>query len=188
MKRSVLFGVVIVVLAAAGLAIALTRSTSPARTATTSQVKVSLIPTARRAAVPDFSLATATGGDFALRAERGHPVIVTFLAAGCDSCAKEVGALKQAYATLYGDAARMLLVDVGGFNNAQVLDYHRNQFGGGPHLYAADLGGILALGNGTWFVVGVISIAGAVAYLVARRREVSQETSAPEERVEEEIL
>jgi peroxiredoxin len=133
------------VVAAAVVGVARARSTPTAGAINRSVPAVPLIPSAERVRAPDFSLQTATSGTFELAAQRSHPVVITFLASGCESCAAEVSALKRAYSAVGPDGAKVLLVDVGGLNNAQVLDYYRGRLGGGPHLYAADMGGHVAL-------------------------------------------
>ncbi len=44
---------------------------------------------------PDFTLQVSSGGDFALAAQRGRPVIVHFFATWCDPCRDELPALQR---------------------------------------------------------------------------------------------
>ena len=61
---------------------------------------------------PGFAAATVDGPRFALAAQRGHPVVLFFMAAWCTSCLLESNALGQIQRT-YGSGVRVVLVDIG---------------------------------------------------------------------------
>ncbi len=60
-----------------------------------------------------FTVPTVNGPQFSLAAQRGHPVVLYFMAAWCTSCQAESNALGQ-IEQKYGTNVRIALVDIGG--------------------------------------------------------------------------
>ena len=88
---------------------------------------------------PDFAVPTASGGRFHLAAQRGHAVVVSFLAPGCTDCAQEVAALSRAWEGFKGRGVDVLVVDLGGGPLDQAAAYYRS-LGGADYRYATDPG------------------------------------------------
>lgn len=97
-----------------------------------------LIPDGGRAAAPDFFVRTTSGAGFALTARRGHLVVLSFLAPGCESCKEEVDALRAVEPKV--GSGGVLLLDVGGLTDNEITHYYQGELGGGDHLYAGDEG------------------------------------------------
>lgn len=110
----------------------------PAVTDVGSSAKV--VPDGDRRPAPDFTVRTTSGRTFALAEARDRLVVMSFLAPGCADCTAEVEALKAVHEQRGSSGVDVLLVDVGGVTDAELLEYYRDSLGGGDHLYAEDTG------------------------------------------------
>jgi peroxiredoxin len=86
-----------------GLAVRHTLFSSPRSTA---------VNLASTTAAPDFSIHSVNGPQFSLAAQRGHPVVMFFMAAWCISCLLESNALGR-IERRHGNGVRIALVDIG---------------------------------------------------------------------------
>ncbi len=68
--------------------------------------------TAGRAAAPDFSIKTADGATFSLAAQRGHPVVLYFMASWCSSCVPGAQSVARAANEYRDRGLQALAVDV----------------------------------------------------------------------------
>jgi peroxiredoxin len=83
----------------------------------------SLVPSTGTTAgswAPTFALPATTGSRFSLAAQRGHPVVLFFMAAWCTSCLVESHALGDVQRA-HGDSVRAVLIDIGRGDSAQAL-------------------------------------------------------------------
>jgi peroxiredoxin len=89
---------------------------APADTQTTSASSTRL-----QASTPDFTLATLGGGSFHLAAQRGHVVVLYFMATSCGSCAQGSHDLAQALLSAKTAGAQAVAIDVNPADSAADL-------------------------------------------------------------------
>lgn len=90
-------------------------------------------------AAPDFTLETVDGERFWLSAQRGRVVVFEFLVAGCPSCAQQVPVLDRAASRFAAQGVKVLIIDLGGYNDDRVLRYYyRDQYGASDKVLIAD--------------------------------------------------
>lgn len=98
-------------------------------------------PQAERGPAPLFDLKTASfadGSTFHLEAERGHVVVLFFMAYWCPTCVSEAQALAEIHRQYQGVGVRVLAVDVDQGSNEQLLAQFRDRAGGGRYLWGID--------------------------------------------------
>lgn len=71
---------------------------------------------------PDFTLALLSGSPFHLTAERGHVVVLYFMATGCAGCEPGSTALAQALTSAHIQGAEALAIDVSGTDQPADLE------------------------------------------------------------------
>ena len=74
-----------------------------------------------QASAPDFTLATLRGGSFHLAAQRGHVVVLYFMATSCGSCAQGSHDLAQALLSAKTRGAEAVAIDVNPADSAADL-------------------------------------------------------------------
>ncbi|GAC1471808.1 MAG: hypothetical protein PVSMB7_23890 [Chloroflexota bacterium] len=92
---------------------------------------------------PDFAATTLDGPRFSLAAQRGHPVVLFFMAASCTSCLIESHALGQVQRK-YGDGLRVALIDIGKNDSAQALRLFAQRSAGPNRFWVIDSDGAVA--------------------------------------------
>jgi peroxiredoxin len=75
------------------------------------------VPTA-----PDFTLALLSGPPFHLAAQRGHVVVLYFMATGCAGCEPGSTTLAETLTTAHIQGAEALAIDVNGFDRPADLE------------------------------------------------------------------
>lgn len=117
-----------------------TRGSSQGAVGVKKELSTRLLASAsERLLAPDFSVETTVDKTFSLSSARGRIVVLSFLSPGCESCEEEVDALKAVHQRLGSRGVDVLLLDLGGLGDEEILDYYRNYLEGGDHLYAADV-------------------------------------------------
>lgn len=100
-----------------------------------------LIPVAQRLAAPEFSVQTAPFGDgsvFDLAHERGHVVVVYFMAGWCLTCIPEASALAKLQEQYGANGVRILALDVDRTEGDTQLAEFRARAGNGRYLWGFD--------------------------------------------------
>lgn len=116
---------------------------------------------------PNFAAATVNGPRFSLVQERGHPVVLFFMAAWCTSCLLESNALGRIQQT-YGDRVRVALVDIGKRDSGAALRSFVEKSQGPSRYWILDADGRVASAYGVQSLdtTYVIDKRGRVAYTV----------------------
>ncbi len=102
-----------------------------------------MIPAADRVLAPGFRVQTASFGDgsvFDLAHERGHVVVVYFMAGWCITCIPEASALAKLETRYGAQGVRILAMDVELSEDEAQLASFRAHAGDGRYLWAFDRG------------------------------------------------
>lgn len=90
-----------------------------------------------------FTAPTLNGPRFALATQRGHPVVLFFMAASCTSCLLESNALGQIQHN-YGSNVRIALIDIGKGDSSSALHAFVQRSAGPSRFWILDSDGKLA--------------------------------------------
>jgi peroxiredoxin len=90
-----------------------------------------------------FTAPSLNGPRFSLAAERGHPVVLFFMAASCTSCLLESNALGQIQHK-YGSNVRIALIDIGKGDSSSALHAFVQRSAGPSRFWILDSNGKLA--------------------------------------------
>jgi cytochrome oxidase Cu insertion factor (SCO1/SenC/PrrC family) len=136
------------------------------RNTLTSSASAVTVHTSANPPAPSFSVATVNGPHFSLAAQRGHPVVLYFMAAWCTSCLPESQALGQLQQK-YGDGVRIVLVDIDPKQDSpSALRSFVDRSSGPSRYWVLDSGGTIttAFGVQTLDTTYVIDKQGGIAY------------------------
>jgi cytochrome c biogenesis protein CcmG/thiol:disulfide interchange protein DsbE len=129
-SRVLVLAVILALLVGVFVAVRGNSSSSPMRGNTTAAG----IPSTQRAAgtstptpghvstAPDFTLPTLAGTTFHLAAQRGHVVVLYFMATGCAGCEPGSTALAESLASAHIQGAEALAIDVSGSDRSADLE------------------------------------------------------------------
>ena len=90
-----------------------------------------------------FTAPSVNGPTFSLAAQRGHPVVLFFMAASCTSCLLESNALGR-IERKYGDNVRIVLIDIGKGDSSTALRAFVQRSAGPSRFWILDSDGKLA--------------------------------------------
>lgn len=125
-SRALILAVILALLAGVFAAVHATSASTPAgmttagsgtHPQTASAQQPGHVPTA-----PDFTLALLSGAPFHLAAQRGHVLVLYFMATGCAGCEPGSTALAQALASAHIAGAEALAIDVSGSDQSADLE------------------------------------------------------------------
>jgi peroxiredoxin len=112
-----------------------------------------------------FTAPTLNGSRFSLAAQRGHPVVLFFMAASCTSCLLESNALGHIQHK-YGNNVRIALIDIGKGDSSTALRAFVQRSAGPSRFWILDSDGKLASTYGvqTLDTTYVVDKGGRIAY------------------------
>jgi peroxiredoxin len=112
-----------------------------------------------------FTAPSLNGPHFSLATQRGHPVVLFFMAASCTSCLLESHALGQLQRE-YGNNIRIALIDIGKGDSATALRAFVQRSAGPSRFWILDADGKLATAYGvqTLDTTYVVDKGGRIVY------------------------